>query len=44
MKRETKKRLTARDLKVLGASSGLVVRRVPPPLSAMRRAKGARRA
>ncbi len=30
MKRETKKRLTARDLKALGASPGLVMRRVLP--------------
>ncbi len=30
MKRESKKRLSARDLRELGASPGLVVRRIPP--------------
>ncbi len=31
MKRETKKRLSQKDLRALGVPPGLVVRRVPPP-------------
>lgn len=31
MKRETKKRLSQRDLKALGTSPNLVLRRIPPP-------------
>ena len=31
MKRETKERPTAKDLRALGTTPGLVVRRIPPP-------------